>query len=113
MSDSKSVYTLTIDLPDLPKGELVQIPGLGTFENGESYEVSKQDADAYRAYNSTQEPVIDEETQAVLGSEMTLGPTLLQASQSMMEGITVTTVSASTTSTNTNTSNTQNDGGDK
>lgn len=94
MSDGndKVVYNLDVDQPGLPKGELVQIPGLGTFENGSSYEVTKSEADAYRSYNSTQEPTHNDEEE-ITGSEMTLGPTLLEASKTMY-GIEVTTASS-------------------
>lgn len=82
-------YELTVDLPDYPKGELVQIPGLGTFENGDSYSVSKEEADAYRAYHTRQIPIEDKETSAIVGSKLVLGPTLLKASKSMVVGISV------------------------
>lgn len=97
MSD-KPVYTLTVDLPDLPEGELVQIPGLGTFENaGDPVDVTKQQADAYRVYHQRQETVTDEESGAILGSELVLGPTLLEASKSMY-GVEVKTAGSSSSS---------------
>jgi hypothetical protein len=79
MSDDRVVYELSLDLPSLPKGEPVQIPGLGTFENGETHEITKIEHERYRAYHVRQIPVIDEETQEVRGNELENGPTLLQA----------------------------------
>lgn len=78
MSDEKVQYELTIDQPNLPKGELVQIPGLGTFENGHTYEVTKQEADSYRVYHTRQVPKEDKDGN-IVGSDVELGPTLLQA----------------------------------
>jgi hypothetical protein len=63
-----SEYKLEVDVPHLPKGEPVQIPGLGTFANGETHEIEKEDAEAYRVYN---------------GRDGELGQTLLQASKNM------------------------------
>jgi len=127
MSGDDAVYELTIDLPSIPKGNedhQIQIPGLGTFENGRTYEVSKEQAEAFRAYHTVQESVVDEDTGAYLGSDAKPGPTLLEAAKSMY-GVTVETVkphssssSSSTTasasaSASTSTSDAQkNEGGD-
>lgn len=83
MSDAKLVYELTLDQPNLPKGELVQIPGLGTFENGSTYDIDADQAYSFRTYHVRSVPFVDEETQAILGSSVELGPTLLQASKTM------------------------------
>jgi hypothetical protein len=88
MSDAQ--YVLVVDIPGSPKGEGVAITGLGEFKNGSSYDISKEQADNFRALNSTQEMVYDSKTNEVLGAEMVQGPTLLQASKTM-HGITVTT----------------------
>lgn len=90
MSGEDAVYELTVDQPNLPKGELVQIPGLGTFENGGTYTVSKEEAEGYRTYHSKVEPVVNEDDGAVVGSQVVSGPTLLQASKNMY-GIEVST----------------------
>lgn len=94
MSDEDAVYELSIDQPNLPKGEPVQIPGLGTFKNGSSHPVTKEEAQAFRVYHTRQENIIDEQTDEVLGSQPVLGPTLLQASKNMF-GVEVTTVEKS------------------
>ena len=94
MSDkSKNVYALTVDLPNLPKGELIQIPGLGTFKNGDSFDINEEAAENYRVYHGRQEPIYDQETGSILGTKWAKGPTLLQASESMY-GVTVKTASS-------------------
>jgi hypothetical protein len=45
-----SGYTIKIDLPSASKGQEVQIPGLGTFKNGQTAEVTKEMADAFRTF---------------------------------------------------------------
>jgi len=62
---SDTVYELKVDLPE---GDPIQIPGLGTFDTGKTYEISKEEADGYREYWKR---------------EGKLGPTLLQASKKM------------------------------
>jgi hypothetical protein len=90
MSDEeKVVYELDVDVEGLPKGEPLQIMGLGVFENGSSYLITESEAERYRLMNATMEPIVDEDTQAVLGAEYTKSPTLLQLSDSLPEGITV------------------------
>lgn len=90
-ADEKVQYEVTLDLPGTPKGEPVQIVGLGTFDNGSTFEVTKEEAEYYRAFHVRQEPIVDDETQAILGSEAVLGPTLLQAFKDT-EGVEVVTV---------------------
>lgn len=34
---------LTVDYPNMPKGEPVEVPGLGLFPNGSTQEVEKED----------------------------------------------------------------------
>ena len=91
MSDEKVVYELEINQPNLPKGELVQIPGLGAFANGEKHEITEPEHEAFRAFNQTSVPITDEETGAIVGAERKNGPTLLEASKSMY-GVEVATV---------------------
>lgn len=92
MSDEeKVVYELDVDVPGLPKGEGLQIMGLGEFENGSTYLITESEAQSFRVMNATMEPVVDEDTQAITGAEYTLAPTLLQLSNTFVEGITVTT----------------------
>lgn len=83
MSDEEeAVYELSVNQPNLPKGEPVQIAGLGTFKNGSSYPITKTQAEFYRTFHSTQVPVVDDKDN-VVGSEVQLGPTILQDSKNM------------------------------
>lgn len=89
MSDEDVVYTMDVDLDGSPKGEQIQIAGLGTFENGSSYDITRAEAEAYRSYNTRYETIVGENDE-ILGSTPELGPTLLQASKTMF-GVEVTT----------------------
>lgn len=100
MSDEDVMYEITVDQPSLPKGEQVQIPGLGTFENGYTYTVTKGEANGYRTYHTCQVDVLDEDMN-VVGSDVELGPTLLQAAKSMY-GVEVSTVEPETKNKNKN-----------
>jgi hypothetical protein len=88
MAEVKIVYEVKIDQPNLPEGEPIQIPGLGTFENGGTYDVSEAEAEAYRSYHTRQVPKIDPETKAYLGADVELGPSLADVAESMY-GVTV------------------------
>jgi hypothetical protein len=44
------MYKITIDYPNMPKGQEVTIHGLGTFKNGSTTVVEKDDADMFRVY---------------------------------------------------------------
>jgi hypothetical protein len=84
----KLVYEVTIDEEGTPKGQLIQIPGLGTFENGSTFDVDEDQHAQFRAYHTTTTPVEDEEGNLVIEDgtyvyETELGPTLLQASKGM------------------------------
>lgn len=94
MSADDVAYVMEIDVEGSPKGEEFQIAGLGTFKNGETYEVTKEEADAYRTYHSRQKPILEEGTNAILGSELENGPTLLQAAKGM-HGVKVSTPGSS------------------
>jgi len=83
MAEVQIVYEVKIDQPNLPEGEPIQIPGLGTFENGGTYDVSEAEAEAYRSFHTRQVPKIDEETQSIVGADVELGPTLAQAAENM------------------------------
>lgn len=115
MSGEDAMYELTVDLPTLPKGEPIQIVGLGTFKNGSTYTVSKEEADGYRTYHTNQQDVFDDSGKRT-GTEVVLGPTLLQASKTMF-GVEVTstsgehkTTSKSVTTSDADTAKTQNQG---
>jgi hypothetical protein len=45
-------YKITVNLPSTGKGQEVQIPGLGTFKNGSTAEVTKEMADAFRTFQT-------------------------------------------------------------
>lgn len=74
----KLVYEVTVNQPGLPKGELVQIPGLGEFENGSTFDVDEDQHNAFRTYHSGQEMAQDDDG-AWYVSNVKPGPTLLQA----------------------------------
>jgi hypothetical protein len=44
------MYQISIDYPNMPKGQEVSIPGLGTYKNGSTTVVSNEEANAFRAY---------------------------------------------------------------
>lgn len=46
------MYQITIDYPNMPKGQEVSIPGLGTYKNGSTHAVTKEEADLFRAYQA-------------------------------------------------------------
>lgn len=73
-------YELTIDMPNLTKGAEVEIPGLGVFKNGSTTVLEDEQVATFRTYNRAYgEMVVDEETKMTMPSEVTLGPTPLQA----------------------------------
>jgi hypothetical protein len=91
MSDDEKVkYVLELDVPNIPRGEGIEIPGLGVFGNGGEYEITNQQAENYRDANPTAEPVVGKQNE-ILSVDVSRGKTLLQQSRSMMEGITVST----------------------
>jgi hypothetical protein len=53
-------YKLEFDFPNLAKGTEVQIVGLGTFRNGESYTISERRAAEWRSANTVQSHSYDE-----------------------------------------------------
>jgi hypothetical protein len=91
MSDEeKVVYEIAFDLPGFAKGEEVQVAGLGTFENGSTYQVTKAEAESYRSYNTSLKYEYDEDNNLV-GATAEPGPTLLQAFEHT-DGVEVNTV---------------------
>jgi hypothetical protein len=94
MSDDEKVkYVLELDVPGLDNKAEVEIPGLGVFQNGQTHEITEQQASDYRVRMATAEPVYDDDD-IIIGSEVSQGPTVLQASRAMMEGISVSTANA-------------------
>jgi len=84
MSDAG--FTLKVDDPSMPKGELIGIHGLGEFENGSSTDISSEQAEMFSLMNSTQEPVLDEETGEMVGVKTIPGAAIDEV---QMNGITV------------------------
>lgn len=95
MSGEDTMYEITLDIPGSPKGEPFQIVGLGTFENGGTYTVTKDEAETYRSHHSRLVPVVSEDDESIIGSTVELGPTLLQDSKNM-HGVTVSKADADT-----------------
>lgn len=71
------MYSVTVDMPNLPKGEEVEISGLGRFENGKTTTVSKEEAEAFRTFHQRVSYERDENGALITVTE--IGPTLLQA----------------------------------
>ena len=106
-------YKLKVDVEGLPKGTPVQIAGLGEFENGSTYTVSEDEHDAFRRYHGRVVPALGEE-QEIVGTEVELGPTLIQSN---IHGVEVTKVkrqsnSGSSGNTGQSASQTEDLGGD-
>jgi hypothetical protein len=53
-------YRLKVDHENLPPGVEVYVHGLGTFENGQTYDISDELALQFRAFNSTVESTYEE-----------------------------------------------------
>lgn len=94
------MYNITFDLPNLSAGAIVQINGLGTFENGKTHFVDKDQAEAFRVYHQNVQDVTttvtDEETGKeieVVQQQVVAGQTLLQAFENTV-GVTVETADA-------------------
>src|SRR5215213_103232 len=93
MSEDDVKYVLELHVPGAVKGETFAIMGLGEFKNGSTYEVTEAEANRFRDLNPTSEAIVDEETQAILGTEVKRGPTLLKWAKNS-DLFTVTTVSS-------------------
>lgn len=77
-------YMVSLALPNLPKGAIVQLDGLGAFVNGDSREVSDEEADQFRMHHGVR---------LTNDSPLTPGFTVLQAFKNSV-GITVAVVPA-------------------
>lgn len=82
------MYDITLDYPDRSKGDTVEIDGLGVFENGYSYTISDEEADAFRQHHMVQHHEWDEDGNMTTTTR--LGPTVLQAFKKN-DAVTVTT----------------------
>jgi hypothetical protein len=71
------VYRISVDLPNLGKGQTVEIDGLGIFTNGSEGEVTEEQAEAFRVKHQVAKSETDAEGN--MHTEVTLGPTVLQA----------------------------------
>ena len=82
------MYKMEINLPNTPRGQLVEVDGLGIFENGSEVFIDKEQAEAFRAKH---EKVVVRSTKRGLSIvDVKPGLTVLQAFE-RVEGITVTT----------------------
>lgn len=72
------MYKLTLNLPNLSQGALVELDGLGVFANGEEHLIENSDADSFRQRNMHIESVYDENGNNV-GDATVLGATLMTA----------------------------------
>lgn len=71
------MFTLTLDLPNLPKGGDLEIDGLGTFQNGSSFEISDEQANAFSTKDSTLKTTTHEDGK--LSNVIVPGRTLVEA----------------------------------
>lgn len=56
---SEQYATLAVKFENLPEGELVQIPGLGEFANGSTYEVTTEMNETFMTYHTRHEVEYD------------------------------------------------------
>ena len=71
------MYTIAIDLPNLPEGSALEIDGLGEFQNGQTFDISDELADTYQARKAVLVSEYDEEGH--LHNSLEAGPTLMEA----------------------------------
>jgi hypothetical protein len=80
------MLALRIDIPQAGKGVLVAIPGLGTFPNGtttEVTEVSEAADDFFRLHNGALKHVVDADGEPTGQLRWKPGPGLVEAAESM------------------------------
>jgi hypothetical protein len=85
MSDNPAVAELAVNVPTLPEGEPLQIPGLGTFENGQTYGLTQDEIDGFSTYHTQHLLTYNEVGESVI--EVVPGITLADATDTM-EGFT-------------------------
>jgi len=95
MSDETSTaepiaYELAIDVPGHAEGTEIEIPGLGLFENGSTYDITVSEAEQFQILNTRLVDAEDSDGN-IIGVKSELGPTLAVASETM-HGITATVV---------------------
>lgn len=86
-------YKLKLDLPNVGKGVEVYLEGLGVLENPGEYEVSDEEADAFRVTHQEVTYHQDEETGTVTHTTVEPGPTVLEYFEGR-EGIEVSVLKA-------------------
>lgn len=79
-------YRMKVDQPNLAKGEEVLIPGLGAFANGETHDITDEQAETYRQRNAVLEDVLDSKGQRTGRATSKPGPPLIDVN---VHGITV------------------------
>jgi hypothetical protein len=81
-------YKLELDLPNVGKGVEVYLDGLGFFENGKDYEITDEQADAFRVAHQEVTYHTDPDNGMVTHTTEEPGPTVLEYFKSH-EGVTV------------------------
>ena len=71
------MYHIAFNSTELPRGAEIEVDGLGVFKNKSEYDVSKDDAEAYRQRHVQQTSEYDKDGNLIVTTEP--GPTLLQA----------------------------------
>lgn len=71
-------YKVELDLPNVGKGVEVYVDGLGILENPGTYEVSQEEADAFRVVHQKVTYNQDPDNGLVTSTDVELGPTLLE-----------------------------------
>lgn len=71
------MFTISIDLPDLPKGIEINIDGLGMFENGSSYDITDEEAYGFQVKHQSIQSVTDSDGHT--NNTLVLGPSLDEA----------------------------------
>jgi len=83
-------YKLELDLPNVGKGVEVYLDGLGIYENGKDYEITDEQANAFRVAHQVVTYHTDEETGTVTHTTEEPGPTVLEYFKDR-EGVSVST----------------------
>lgn len=71
------MYKVEVNMPNLPKGVPVEVDGLGVFENGATYEISEEEALAFRQKHVVIQTKYDDEGK--MTNTPVLGPAVVDA----------------------------------
>ncbi len=83
------MYKVTINLPNLPQGELVEVDGVGLFKNGESTDLPEDfDEQAFIAHHAPNNVMQDEATREATYSDEDTTFNLLNAFE-LTPGVTI------------------------